>query len=274
LPLLRVIYRSSVYAGRELTFDNSVVRVGRDPLCQVTFDEAIDRIVSRQHAEIRWDNTGPVLFPAPNRVVLLRNQKVTGPTPLAPGDILELAGPGGPSIEVQFVTLTKSKAVIGTESGVDSSAATIFQAAPFVAPAAAISNAAPAMPQAPVAAPSHAEALPEQTLLPNTVLALPADHEPPILPATLLDEGTDQNRFRRLRTIIVAVFLLVAAASLAMAWPAWLVRRPTTPKVKSGGTQARDDQRFGQRALLFSGARGYPGSRSRDPTSLCRAPAG
>ncbi len=102
MPTLRVIYRSSVFQGRALILHDDVIKLGRDPRCQILFDEVADRTVSRNHAEIRWETAGPVLHPTPGRVVLLHQQPVTGPTLLKTGEVIELAGVGGPSVEVIF----------------------------------------------------------------------------------------------------------------------------------------------------------------------------
>ena len=97
MPTLRVTYRQAVFSGQELVLDDTVVVVGRDPSSQVRFDETAERIVSRRHAEIRWGSVGPVIFPAQGKVVMLRDQQLSGPTPLASGDIIVLAGPEGSS---------------------------------------------------------------------------------------------------------------------------------------------------------------------------------
>jgi hypothetical protein len=102
VPKLRIIHRSSVLKGRELTLEDPVIRLGRDLSCQVLFDENADRTVSRIHAEIRWEGATPVLHPSAGRVTLVNQQRAQGPTVLSSGDLVTLAAPEGPSVEVLF----------------------------------------------------------------------------------------------------------------------------------------------------------------------------
>jgi hypothetical protein len=102
VPTLRVIYRSSVLNGRQIILRDPVVKLGRDPKCQILFDENADRTVSRNHAEVVWETIGPVLHPAPGKLVFRGGHQVTAATPLKSGDIIELAGVGGPAVEFIF----------------------------------------------------------------------------------------------------------------------------------------------------------------------------
>jgi hypothetical protein len=145
VPTLRVIHRNSVFVGRELTLQESVVKFGREPACDVLFDEVADRSVSRNHAEVRWEASGPVLYPANGKIVLIRNQPINVPTLLRSGDVLEFSGPGGPAVEVQFDLAPQ---VGKPADDVDPVAATVFEMNP--AALAAMANNAPANPTPPV----------------------------------------------------------------------------------------------------------------------------
>lgn len=109
--MLTVTFRTSGFAGRRLELSQPVLRLGRDPACEVLFDELADRVVSRVHAEIRWHDDGlPWLHPNGERLVFRRGARIAGPVPLAPGDLVELAGVGGPSVEVTFTPPVASEA--------------------------------------------------------------------------------------------------------------------------------------------------------------------
>lgn len=103
MPALKILYRSSVFAGRVVELDKPVVTLGRDPAtCDVLFDEEADRVVSRQHARLVWEGATLLMEPLPGKLVLRDKVILNGPTSVRPGDVFELAGPGGPAVEVQF----------------------------------------------------------------------------------------------------------------------------------------------------------------------------
>jgi hypothetical protein len=103
VPKLSVLFRNSGFAGRRLELEQPVLRLGRDPTCEILFDERADRVVSRVHAEIRWGTDGrPWLHPNGERLVFREGVRVPAPTSLRPGDLIEFAGVGGPSIEIRY----------------------------------------------------------------------------------------------------------------------------------------------------------------------------
>lgn len=103
MPALKILYRSSLFAGRTVELEQPVVTLGRDPAtCDVLFDEVADRVVSRQHARLVWEGATLVMEPLPGKVVLRDKVILNGPTQVRPGDVFELAGAGGPAVEVQF----------------------------------------------------------------------------------------------------------------------------------------------------------------------------
>lgn len=99
---LKVLYRRSGFAGRELSLEPGTLRLGREPGSEILFDEEADRVVSRHHAEIRREDGRWVLHPLPGKIVLRAGAVLERPTELLPGDVLVLAGPGGPSVELDY----------------------------------------------------------------------------------------------------------------------------------------------------------------------------
>lgn len=77
--------------------------LGRDPnQCDVLFDEVEDRVVSRKHAQLRWEDHSLVMVPMPGKVLLRGGVSILNPVTVFSGDVFELAGPGGPAVEVSF----------------------------------------------------------------------------------------------------------------------------------------------------------------------------
>lgn len=100
---LKITYRSSAFAGQVVEVDQPVIRLGRDPnRCDVLFDEEGDRVVSREHAELRWEGHALVMEPMPGKVLLRGGVLVQTPVSVFSGDVFEFAGPGGPAIEICF----------------------------------------------------------------------------------------------------------------------------------------------------------------------------
>jgi hypothetical protein len=219
VPTLRVTYHQSVFAGRELVFQDTIVLVGRDPGCDVRFDETAERIVSRNHAEIRWGSVGPIIFPLKGKVVLLRGERLSGPTPLAPGDLIVLAGPGGPSFEVQFEVPNLNDLPLIPE--VQHPPETTEEGVPPWVPAANVG---------------------ESTIDPRAMIAATPDEgertgeEAPQVDR-LAGAAVKGVPTRRIKSVIIAAFVLVTGASLAMAW--WSSTRPTTQSAPSRGVTTR-----------------------------------
>lgn len=100
---VKIIHRSSVLAGQAVEVESGRVVFGRDPsTCTVLFDEDADRVVSREHAELAWNGDTLVMAPRPGKVLLRGGVVLPGPVSVRPGDIFEFAGPGGPSVEVDY----------------------------------------------------------------------------------------------------------------------------------------------------------------------------
>ncbi len=182
MPLLRVIHRSGALDGREVVLDLPVIRLGRDATCQVLFDEQTERVVSRQHAELRWDGDRLFVVPLPGKLVLLRGLAVLGPMELLPGDVLELAGPGGPSVEVLWERSRQHVVGAGRRQQVDYYSPTVMELPAVLAPEAvppSIEVAPPLDPGPTDAPPARAGARCDPFSLPDTDVDLPRLEQAP-----------------------------------------------------------------------------------------------
>ncbi|MDQ2745746.1 MAG: FHA domain-containing protein [Acidobacteriota bacterium] len=85
----------------EKSYSVPVIRVGRDAAdCQITFDNAQFPMVSRRHAEIRWQNGSWVLHDLNSSYgTFLNNQKITAPQTIQIGSRLQF-GANGPVLNV------------------------------------------------------------------------------------------------------------------------------------------------------------------------------
>ncbi|MBS1796132.1 MAG: FHA domain-containing protein [Acidobacteria bacterium] len=85
----------------EKTFSQPVVRIGRDPLeCQITFDNAKYPMVSRKHAELRFENGKWYLYDLNSSYgTYLNGQRVGGAVPVSVGGVLQF-GTQGPTMRV------------------------------------------------------------------------------------------------------------------------------------------------------------------------------
>ncbi len=85
----------------EKSFNQPIIRVGRDPLeCQITFDNAKYPMVSRKHAELRWEGDNWVLYDLNSSYgSYLNNQRVVGSQKIGIGNILQF-GTQGPTLRV------------------------------------------------------------------------------------------------------------------------------------------------------------------------------
>ncbi len=85
----------------EKTFSQSVVRVGRDPVdCQIIYDNAKYPMVSRKHAELRWEGGKWFLHDLNSSYgTYLNGQRVGGTVAVAVGSILQF-GTQGPTMRV------------------------------------------------------------------------------------------------------------------------------------------------------------------------------
>lgn len=210
---VRITHRSSVLKGRSSVHNEPVIRLGRDLDCHVLFDEQADRAVSRRHLELRWDADRLFAAPAPGKIVLRNGQPIEQPTELRSGDLLELSGAGGPSVEISFDATMDDASGVKTELGV-----------PVFIPSAPTDAAAPIRPRAPDPAPAPAPALapalspvpdePPEHVRTAILAALPEPAAPitQILPK--LDPIDDDEEPRRWWPVIVGVVLVLIVAGV------------------------------------------------------------
>jgi ABC-type multidrug transport system ATPase subunit len=87
----------------------AVVRLGRDPACEVAFDADVYPRVSGEHARIERTASGLVLTPrSQSNKTLLNDQPLQGPAKLKVGDRIRL-GFTGPTVEVLAVEAPRSR---------------------------------------------------------------------------------------------------------------------------------------------------------------------
>jgi ABC transport system ATP-binding/permease protein len=88
----------------ERTFNQPIVRIGRDPVeCQITFDNAKYPMVSRKHAELRWEGGRWLLYDLNSSYgSYVNGQRVVGSQPVAVGQVLQF-GTQGPAMRVVFI---------------------------------------------------------------------------------------------------------------------------------------------------------------------------
>ena len=88
----------------ERSFQQQTVRIGRDPVdCQITFDNAKYPMVSRRHAELRWEGGKWFLHDLNSSYgTYLNGQRIAGAQAVAVGNILQF-GTQGPTMRVLFV---------------------------------------------------------------------------------------------------------------------------------------------------------------------------
>lgn len=85
----------------ERAFSQPVVRVGRDPLdCQITFDNAKYPMVSRKHAELRFEGGRWILHDLNSSYgTYLNGQRIAGAQAVAVGNVLQF-GTQGPTVRI------------------------------------------------------------------------------------------------------------------------------------------------------------------------------
>jgi len=87
-------------SGRELEFDQDLIRIGRMPDSDVNFDPEVDLDASGRHAEIRSENGRYILIDAGSRNGTWLNGRRVKHAALRADDEIEL-GRGGPKLKVQ-----------------------------------------------------------------------------------------------------------------------------------------------------------------------------
>lgn len=92
----------------ELSFDENVVAIGRDAEnCQIYFDQANFPMVSRKHAEIRWNNGNWFLIDTNSSYgTFLEGQKISQPQALQIGNRFQI-GTDGPIFRVVWFEVEK-----------------------------------------------------------------------------------------------------------------------------------------------------------------------
>ncbi|MBO6933596.1 MAG: FHA domain-containing protein [Deltaproteobacteria bacterium] len=100
--LLRIHQVAGAHAGRVLTFDQDVVRLGRMPDSDVAFDAHADLDASGRHAELRRQGEQWILRDAGSRNGTFINGEKVDERLISTGDIIE-CGFGGPRIRLELI---------------------------------------------------------------------------------------------------------------------------------------------------------------------------
>ncbi|MCW5960330.1 MAG: FHA domain-containing protein [Pyrinomonadaceae bacterium] len=88
----------------ETSFDLDLIRVGRNAeQCQIVYDNAAFPMVSRVHAELRWQGANWVVFDANSSFgTYVNGQKISSPHPVSAGSKIQF-GTNGPIVEILSV---------------------------------------------------------------------------------------------------------------------------------------------------------------------------
>jgi hypothetical protein len=110
--MLRLAQEFGAHAGRQLSFDQDRVRLGRQPSNEVAFDPNVDLDSSGNHCEIRRENGAYVLVDLESRNgTFVNGQRITRHA-LRTGDLIE-CGRGGPRLRVEIMGAPPSQAPFG-----------------------------------------------------------------------------------------------------------------------------------------------------------------
>ena len=108
-PKITLRYSSGSKAGTSGEFpvkDFRTISIGRDPSCEVAYDQDKDDLVSRMHSKIRVEAGDPpscfISDAASRNGTFVNRQKVAGEVKLNPGDTIQL-GAGGPELEFDML---------------------------------------------------------------------------------------------------------------------------------------------------------------------------
>jgi len=99
--MLRLIQEFGAHAGRQFTFNQERVKLGRQPTCDVAFDPNVDLDASGNHCEIRRENGQYVVVDLQSRNGTFVNGTRVSSQPLRSGDLVE-CGRGGPRFRVEI----------------------------------------------------------------------------------------------------------------------------------------------------------------------------
>ncbi len=99
----RFTFVSGARAGQQVVVDKRVVRLGRDPSCDVALDPEQDAAASSNHAQIMLMDNGEVLLSdlGSSNGTFIGDQQVTRATPISTGTTITL-GKGGPQVTVSI----------------------------------------------------------------------------------------------------------------------------------------------------------------------------
>lgn len=97
--MIRLRQTKGADSGRELEFDQDLIRIGRMPDSDVNFDPEVDLDASGRHAEIRSENGRYILVDAGSRNGTWLNGQRVKHAALRADDEIEL-GRGGPKLKV------------------------------------------------------------------------------------------------------------------------------------------------------------------------------
>ncbi|MBT8483221.1 MAG: FHA domain-containing protein [Myxococcales bacterium] len=97
--MIRLRQTKGADSGRELEFDQDLIRIGRMPDSDVNFDPEVDLDASGRHAEIRSENGRYILIDAGSRNGTWLNGQRVKHAALRADDEIEL-GRGGPRLKV------------------------------------------------------------------------------------------------------------------------------------------------------------------------------
>jgi pSer/pThr/pTyr-binding forkhead associated (FHA) protein len=97
--VIRLRQTKGADSGRELEFDQDLIRIGRMPDSDVNFDPEVDLDASGRHAEIRSENERYILIDAGSRNGTWLNGQRVKHAALRTDDEIEL-GRGGPKLKV------------------------------------------------------------------------------------------------------------------------------------------------------------------------------
>lgn len=100
--MIRLRQTKGADAGRELVFDQDLIRIGRMPDSDVNFDPEVDLDASGRHAEIRNEEGRYLLIDTGSRNGTWLNGQRIKHVALKEGDEIEF-GRGGPKLEIEAV---------------------------------------------------------------------------------------------------------------------------------------------------------------------------
>lgn len=134
--MLRLSQEFGAHAGRQLSFNQDRVRLGRQPTNEVAFDPNVDLDSSGNHCEIRRENGSYVVVDLESRNGTFVNGQRISKQALRSGDLIE-CGRGGPRLRVEIMGAAATQGPFAQQAPVNPFAppAAPPQPGPFGAPA-------------------------------------------------------------------------------------------------------------------------------------------